>query len=153
MSDCVESCSPPSHAYIVESCSILSHHLSKFLTFRVISPQLYHSGSQFLVFTYPLALYILPSWFCILPHFPHLATLVLITYSSCSSRLPLSLHLTRSFEITTHIYVMLLGTLHLAFSYSSHRAVSFGHILSCTPRWFDRYSSSIWSFKSLLEKS
>ena len=34
---------------------------------------------------------------------------------------PPSLHMTRSFEITTRIYVMLLGTLHLAFSCISHK--------------------------------
>ena len=51
------------------------------------------------------------------------------------------------------ISVILLSTLHLAFSYSSHRAVSFRHILSCTPRWFDRYSSWTSIFKSFLEMS
>ena len=52
-----------------------------------------------------------------------------------------------------HISVMLLVTLHLACSCSSNRVVSFKHILSCTPRWFDRYSSLMWFFKSLLETS
>ena len=66
LSNWVESCSPPSHTYIVESCSIsshhfclvlefrvivhihsgtFSHHLSMFFMFKVISPQLYHSES------------------------------------------------------------------------------------------------------------
>ena len=44
-----------------------------------------------------------------------------------------------------------LGTLHLLFSYSSLRVVSFWHILPRTSEWFDRYSSLIWSFESLLE--
>ena len=82
--------------------------------------------------------------------------LVLIAYSSCSSKLPLPLHMTWSIEFTAHISVMLLGTSYLAFSCSSHRAVLFGRILSCTRRWFDRYSSltSIFrvTFKDILER-
>ena len=66
LSNWVESCLPPSRTCIVESCSILSyhfylvlvfrdivhihsgtlsHHLSLFFMFKVISPQLYHSKS------------------------------------------------------------------------------------------------------------
>ena len=41
---------------------------------------------------------------------------------------------------------MLLGTLHLAFPCGWHRVVSFGHILSCTPGWFDCYSYLICLF-------
>ena len=47
--------------------------------------------------------------------------LVLIVCSSFSSGLPLPLHMTWSFEITKRISVMLLGTLHLAFSCISHK--------------------------------
>ena len=79
--------------------------------------------------------------------------LMLIACSSCSSRLTLQLHMTQCFEIMTNILAMLLGTLQLAFSCSSYKAVSFGHILSCTSEWFNRYSSLIWSFESLLEMS
>ena len=57
------------------------------------------------------------------------------------------------FEFTTHISVMLLGTPCLAFSCGSHRVVSFEHILSYTPRWFDRYSSLTSTYESLLETS
>ena len=86
-------------------------------------------------------------------HFPHLATLVLIAYSLGSSRFPFSLHMTQFFEFVTHTFVMLLGTLHLAFSYSSPKAVSFERSLFYSPGWFDRYSSLTSIFESLLEIS
>ncbi|RVW89904.1 Lupeol synthase [Vitis vinifera] len=49
------------------------------------------------------------------------------------SRFPFSLLMARSFEFTIRIFVMLLGTLHSAFSYSSPRAVSFERSLFYTP--------------------
>ena len=82
LSDWVESCSPPSRAYIVEVLhSVLSHYFYVFLTFRVISPQLYHLGSQFLV-SYIHWHCIWPSWFCTYPRFSSPRYLVFIAYSS-----------------------------------------------------------------------
>ena len=122
------------------------------LAFKVIFPQPYHLESQLLAFIFTsivhLAFTILHSSSFSLPCY-----LVLIACPSCSSRLLLPLHMTQSFEFMTHISVMLLGTLHLVFSCSSHWAVPSGRILSCTPRWFDRYSSLTLIFESLLETS
>ena len=61
--------------------------------------------------------------------------------------------MTQSLEFMTHALMVLLGTLHLSFSCSSDRVVSFGRSLFHSPEWFDRYSCLIWSFKSLLETS
>ena len=122
------------------------------LTFRVIPPQLYHSESQSLVFISTSIAHIafmashLLSLFS--PRYP-----VLISYSSLFFQFPSSLLMTMSFEFTIRISVMLLSTLHLSFSYSSFKIVSSWHFLSCTSEWFDRYSSLIWSFESLLETS
>ena len=132
--------------------SILSHHFFSLLSFKVISPQPCHLesllqafiliGIAYLVFTNLHA-----SSFSS-PHY-----FVLIASSPCSSRLPLPLHITYFFEFAIHILVMLLDTSRLAFSCGSHRAVYFEHILSCAPRWFDRYSSLTSTFESLLEMS
>ena len=122
------------------------------LTLRVVSPQSYLSESQFW-HSCSLALHILPSWVCIYPHFPHLVTLCLSSIRHCSSKFPFSLLTTQSFEFTTHTLVMLLGTLHLACSCSSHKILSFGHICYCTPKWFNRYTSMILFSESLLETS
>ena len=123
-----------------------------FLAFKVIFPQPYHSESQLLAFIFTniahLTFTILHSSSFFSPHY-----LVLIACSSCFSRLPFPLHMTQSFEFTTHISIMLLGALHLAFSCSSYKAVPFGHILSCTPMWFDRYSFLTLIFKSLSKTS
>ena len=123
-----------------------------FLAFRVIFPQPNHLESQLLTFIFTgithLAFMILHSFSFSLPRY-----LVLIACSSCSSRLPFPLHMTQSFEFMSHISVMLLGTLPLTFSCSSHRATPFVHILSCTPWWFDRYSSLTSIFESLQEAS
>ena len=123
------------------------------LTFRVIPLQLYHSESQSLVFISTSILHILPSWVCVYPHSPHLVILCLSPICHCSSRFPFSLLMTRSFEFTIRISVMLLSTLHLSFSYSSQRATSIEHSMFCSSEWFDSYSSLIWSFESLLETS
>ena len=112
------------------------------LSFRVIAPTFIFTGIAHLAFTI-LHLSLFSS-----PHY-----LVLIACSSSSFRLPLPLHMTQSFEFTTLILVMLLVTLHLVFSCSSHRAIPFKCILSCTLRWFNRYSSLTSIFESLLEKS
>ena len=122
------------------------------LTLRVVSLQSYLSESQFWP-SCSLALHILPSQVCIYPYFSHLVTLCLSFIRHCFSRFPFSLPMTKSFEFTTHTSVMLLGTLHLAFSCGSHMIVSFRHIRSYTPKWFDHYSSVIWFSKSLLETS
>ena len=58
--------------------------------------------------------------------------------------------MTQSIEFMAHISIMLLGTLHLASSCSSHKAVLFGRILSCTRRWFNYYFSLTFIFESLL---
>ena len=60
--------------------------------------------------------------------------------------------MTWSIEFIAHILIMLLDTLHLVSSCSSHRAALFGCILSCSRRWFDHYSSLTSIFESLLEK-
>ena len=130
--------------------SFLSHHLSNLLAFRVISHQPYHSKSQLLAFIFTgivsLAFTVLhPSSFFSPRYF------MLIVSSPCSSIFPHPLHMTQSFKFTAHILVILLGTPRLAFSCSSHKAVSFGHILSYTSRQFDHYSTLILFFESLLE--
>ena len=101
--------------------------------------------------SYPLALRMLPSWICVYPRFPHLVTLCLSPIRHCPFISPFSLLMTMSFEFMIRISVMLVSTLHLSFSYSSFRIVSFYHILSRTSKWFDRYSFLIWFFESLLE--
>ena len=129
---------------------ILSYHISSSLAFKVIFPHPYHSESQLIAFIFTgiahLAFTILHSSSFSSPHY-----LALIACSSCSFGPPLPLHMTQSFEFMTHISVMLLGTLHLAFSCSSHKAIPFGHILSYTPRWFNCYSSLTLIFESLSE--
>ena len=130
----VQSCCAYSFRHL-ESPSFLifcvQSHFSSALSCRVITSGIHNS----------LALHILLSRFYISSHFPHLVTLCLSL-----------VHLV-TFEFTTHISVVLLGTLHLAFSCSSHRVVPFGHIISYTPRWFNYYSSLTLIFESLLEKS
>ena len=130
----------------------LSHHLSV----------LWHSESFLLDcivqghspwHSYSLALNVLPSWLCIYPRFPHRVTLCLSLIRHCSSRILFSLLLAQSFEFTTHISVMLLGTLRLALSCSSIRVVFSRHVLYGTSEWFNHYSSLIWLFKSLMEMS
>ena len=86
-------------------------------------------------------------------HSPHLVTQCLLLVRHCYSRFPFPLHMTQFLEFVTHTFVMLLGTLHPAFLYSSPRAISFGHVLVRTLGWFDRYSSSTSIFGSLLETS
>ena len=61
--------------------------------------------------------------------------------------------MTQSLEFMTHALMVLLGTLHLSFSCSSDRVVSFGRSLFHSPKWFDCYSCLIWSFESLSETS
>ena len=101
----------------------------------------------------PLALSVLSLWVRIYPRFSHFVTLCLLPIHHCSSRFPFSVLRTMSIEFTIHISVMLLSTLHLSFSCSSHRVASFRHSLFCSSEWFDRYSSLIWSSESLLETS
>ena len=93
--------------------SILSYHLSFLLTFKVISPQPCHSKSQFLTFISTSIAYLT---FMVLhsPSFSSPCYLVFITYSSCSSRFPLPLHMTQSFEFATHISIMLIRYLTLS---------------------------------------
>ena len=90
-----------------------------------------HSESQLLTFIFTgisyLAFTILHQSSFSSPHY-----FVFIASSPCSSRLPFLLHMTQSFELTTHISVILLSTLRLAFSCSTHIVVIFGRILSCT---------------------
>ena len=134
-----------SFSFGVQSCHAYSfRHLESpyflLLVFKVVFLQPCHSQSWLLAFMFvgvahPVFMILHSSLFS-LPRY-----LVLIAYSSCSSRLPLPLHVTQSFEFVAHILVMLLGTPHLAFSCSSRRAVPFGCILSNTRRSFDHYSS------------
>ena len=127
---------PSSFSFGIQSCRAYSfRHLESpsflFLVFRVIFPQPCHSQSWLLAFMFTgiahLAFTILCSSSFSSPRY-----LVLIVCSSRSSRLLLPLHMTQSIEFTTHISITLLGTLHLAFSCSSHRAIPFGRILSYT---------------------
>ena len=104
-------------------------------------------------YSYSLGLHVLPSWLCTYHQFPHLVTLCLSPIPYCFSRFLFSLPATQSFEFTTHTSVMLLGTLYLSFSCSSHRMVFFGRRLSCTLKWIDRYSSLTLTSESLLETS
>ena len=124
----------------------LNHHLSVFLTSRVISPQLYHSESQSQAFVF-IGIVHLAFTALHLSSFSSPCYPVLIAYSSPLFQISLS------FEFMMHISIVLLGTMDLAFSYSSHRAVSFECNIFCTSEWFDHYLSLIWSFKSLLETS
>ena len=116
---------------IQNRCAYSFRHLesSFFLLFGIqkfFFLNLYYSEAQLLAFIFTgiahFAFTILHSSSFSSPRY-----LVLISCSSCSSRLPLPLHMTQSFEFTTYISVMLLG-LHLPFSCSSHRAVPFGRI-------------------------
>ena len=105
------------------------------LAFRVVSPQPCHSESWLWTFIFtdiaPLTFMALrSSWF----FFSHLVALCLSPIRHRFSRFSFSLLMTQSFEFTTHTSVRLLGTLHLSFSRSSHRAVPFGRILSYTRR-------------------
>ena len=92
-------------------------------------------------------------FFTLILIFPHFVTLCSLPIHHCFFRFPFSLLMARSFEFTIRIFVMLLGTLHSAFSYSSPRAVSFERSLFYTLRWFDRYSFLTSIFESLLETS
>ena len=79
---------------------IQSHYFFFLLAFRAIFPQPYHLESQLLTLIFTgiahLTFTILHTSSFSSPHY-----LVLITCSSCSSRLPLPLHMTQSFE---HIF-------------------------------------------------
>ena len=111
----------------------LSHHL--FMFWRLESFLLiYIIQSHRPRHSYPLALRMLPSWICVYPRFPHLVTPCLSPIRHCHFISPFSLLMTMSFEFTICISVMLLSTLHLSFSYSSLRIVSFWHILSRTSK-------------------
>ena len=106
---------------------IYSHHLSSFwcseslfLSLVIQSHSSWHS--------YSLALHILPSRFCIRPRFSSPRHFVLITYSSCSFRLFIPLHMIWSIEFTTHISVMLLGALCLVFLIRSQLVSQLIHV-------------------------
>ena len=120
--------------------------------FRVISPQSYHSESQSLAFIFTgiahLTFIILHPSSLTSPCYP-----VLIAYSSLLVQILVPLHMTQSLEFTKHTSIVLLGTLHLSFSCSSDRVVSFGRRLFRALGRFDRHSSLICFFQSLLETS
>ena len=126
---------------IQSHCTYLFRHLESplsflFLIVKVISPQSYHSKSWSLAYIFTgfthLVFMILHLASLISPRYP-----VLIAYSSLLVQIPVSPHMTQSFEFTTRTLVMLWCTLHLAFSCSSHRATSFGRNLFYSPEWFD----------------
>ena len=130
----------------------LNHHLSVFwLLESFLLDCIIQGHSPW--HSYSLTLYVLPPWLCIYPRFPHRVILCLSVIRHCSSRILFSLLLARSFEFMTHTSVMLLGTLCLALLCSFLRAVFSGHVLYGTPEWFNRYSSFIWFFESLIETS
>ena len=109
---------------------ILSHHLYVFLTFRVISPQLYHLGSQFLVFIFTgiahLTFMVLHLSSFSSPHYP-----VLIAYSS------LFFHI---FPSTTHDAILWVqGT------YFGHVD---GHPTPSILMWYT-YKSLLWTHSFL----
>ena len=134
-------------------------------TWHSVPPSLFSFGVQSRFFpalsSIVMALGIHIRWHCtsclhdfyVHPHFPHLVTLclslvhyVLLDFSfPCTWHSPLS-----SWHIFRSCY---WGTLHLASSCSSHKAVPFGRILSCTRRWFNCYSALTSIFESLLETS
>ena len=102
----------------------LSPYLSRVLTFRVTSPQLYHSKSWSLTFIFT-GITRLTFMGLHLSSFSSLFAQCLPPIRHRSSRFPSSLLMTMSFEFTIRISVMLLSTLHLLFSCGSHRTVSF----------------------------
>ena len=120
----------------------LSPYLSRVLTFRVTSPQLYHSKSWSPTFIFT-GIARLTFMGLHLSSFSSLFAQCLPPIRHRSSRFPSSLLMAMSFEFAIRISVMLLSTLHLSLSYSSLRIVSFWHILSRTSEWFDRYSSLV----------
>ena len=86
----------------------IQSRFSSTMSFRVTAPDIHvhwHYTSYLHGFAFVLSLSS--------PHY-----IVLVAYSSCSSKLPIPLHMTWSLEFTTHISIMLLGTLHLASSCS-----------------------------------
>ena len=118
-------------------------HSSSPLSFRVMTPDIpihWHYASTFMVLCSSLV-------------FPHLVTLYLSLIHHVPLDFPFPLHMTWSIEFMTHISITLLSTLHLVFSCSSHRAILFGRILTCTRMWFDHYSSLTLTIESLLETS
>ena len=129
---------------ITFSCFDVQSHSFSSVSFRVTGPESHRPRHS-----YSLALRMLPSWICVYPRFPHLVTPCSSPICHCPFIFPFSLLMTMSFKFTTHTSVMLLDALHLLFSYSSLRVVSFWHILSRTSERFDHYSSLTSIFESL----